>query len=105
MSAGPETEATIVNLKGQLDIGGCVELYERLEQAIGEGRPVRIDATAVERVDTAALQLLVAAFRECQSRGLPIAWSSTSEVLCRNAATIGLEAELALVSPTQEEPS
>ncbi len=100
---GSEENATVVSLKGSLDISGCAELHERLEQAIGEGQALLLDATGVERVDTAALQLLVATFRECQNRGLRIDWQSTSDVLCRNAATIGLESELALAAAVQEE--
>lgn len=50
----------------------------------------RIDGSAVERVDTAALQLLTLFRREALARGCAVSWCGASTVLCEAAGTLGL---------------
>ena len=60
-------EAEIV-LDGVLDVTGATALRERLIAALDVGLPVTLDATAVERVDTAALQVLIAFAHDAERR-------------------------------------
>jgi ABC-type transporter Mla MlaB component len=49
-----------------------------------------LDGRAVERVDTAALQLLTLFRREALSRGREVSWVGASTTLCEAADTLGL---------------
>ncbi len=55
-----------------------------------------LDATAVERVDTATLQLLAAFHRDALARGGKIAWAGVSTPLREAAERLGLAQALAL---------
>ena len=50
----------------------------------------QLDGSAVERVDTAALQLLTLFRREALSRGCAVSWRGASITLCEAAETLGL---------------
>jgi phospholipid transport system transporter-binding protein len=56
----------------------------------------QIDGRAVERVDTAALQLLTLFRREALSRGCAVSWRGASPTLCQAADTLGLAGALDL---------
>jgi ABC-type transporter Mla MlaB component len=56
----------------------------------------QLDGRAVERVDTAALQLLTLFRREALSRGCAVSWRGASAVLCEAADTLGLAGALDL---------
>ncbi|HKR77032.1 MAG TPA: STAS domain-containing protein [Rhodanobacter sp.] len=54
------------------------------------GGAVVLDGSRVERVDTAALQLLVLLRRELDGRGGTLAWQGSSEALNDAAGLLGL---------------
>ena len=56
----------------------------------------QIDGRAVERVDTAALQLLTLFRREALSRGSTVSWRGASSILCEAAGVLGLAKALDL---------
>ncbi len=68
------------------------ELGERLD----DSSPVQIDGSAVERSDTATLQLLVAFVRDLRAEGRPVEWVGCSAALRRGASSLGLEGALSL---------
>jgi phospholipid transport system transporter-binding protein len=55
-----------------------------------------LEAIEVERVDTAALQLLVAFHRDAQARGRQVAWAGVSVPLRDAAERLGLTKTLAM---------
>jgi phospholipid transport system transporter-binding protein len=55
-----------------------------------------LEASGVERVDTAALQLLAAFHRDAQTRGRQVAWAGVSASLRDAAERLGLTKTLAL---------
>ncbi|MBB6186221.1 STAS domain-containing protein [Rhodanobacter sp. MP7CTX1] len=59
-----------------------------------------LEASGVERVDTAALQLLVAFHRDALARGQQVAWASVSAPLRDAAERLGLTKTLALPAAT-----
>ena len=59
-----------------------------------------LDATAVQRVDTAVLQLLVAFHRDAQTRGEYITWTGVSAPLREAAERLGLTQALVLPAAT-----
>lgn len=70
------------------------ELAERLD----ESGTVQIDCTAVDRVDTAGLQLLAAFVRELRAEARGVEWVGCSDALKRATQALGLGAELGLSS-------
>jgi phospholipid transport system transporter-binding protein len=60
------------------------------------GGEVLVDGSAVERVDTAGLQLLVAFVQHQTAQGRKVSWTSASDALGRAANRLGLAACLHL---------
>jgi len=68
------------------------ELAERLD----ESGNVQIDGTAVDRIDTAGLQLLAAFVRELHAETRAVEWIGCSDALKKAAQVLGLGAALGL---------
>ena len=77
-------------LEPVLDIMGARDLYGKLNAVLTQRKPVALDASRVERVDTAALQLLTAFCRAAREGGLALSWHGISPALADAAATLGL---------------
>ncbi len=99
-----DLETPQVELKGSLDISGVIELQSNLRQSLQGQRAILIEATHVERADTAVLQLLCAFFREAEEQSVEIDWSGASDALCSAARQIGLEECLSLASTSRSRP-
>lgn len=84
-----------LSLEGSLDIAGARELREALAGLLEAGEPCAIEASAVERADAAAVQLLHAFAREARARGVPLAWRDPSPALREAFRLLGLERTLA----------
>jgi phospholipid transport system transporter-binding protein len=74
------------------DVGG---LQQQLRAAL-DAPQIVLDASTVERVDTAALQLLVVFQREAAKRGKQMNWAGVSAPLHDAASQLGLAQTLAL---------
>ncbi len=61
---------------------------------------VTIDASMVQRVDTAGIQLLLALIQEIQRRNGSLQWREPAESLLQTAATLGLGEALGLAQAT-----
>lgn len=81
----------ILSLPAHLDIAHAGELKQALDAALAEKPPLLLDAGAVEQVDTAGLQLLLA-FRRTRA----IEWRNPSPALRDAAALAGMAGALAL---------
>ncbi|MGN6705340.1 MAG: STAS domain-containing protein [Rhodanobacter sp.] len=92
-------EAAVVCLPADCRLAAQAELKAQLQQVLLHGDIV-IDAQALERVDTAALQLLVLFRRELEHNGGALAWRGANEVLREAAALLGLEQSLNLPTAT-----
>jgi ABC-type transporter Mla MlaB component len=84
--AAAPADAT-VRLAASTVIGDVARLREELLPLVGMGAVVTIDAGAVERIDTAALQLLHAFGRERRAAGRELRWGDPSAAF-RGAATV-----------------
>jgi anti-anti-sigma regulatory factor len=85
-----------VKLKPTLGIAEVRTFQARLDKALSAGRAVVIDASRVDRVDTASLQLLCAFFRSSRAAGVKVRWKAPAEALCVDAAVLGVSALLEL---------
>lgn len=74
------------------------ELRAGLLDALADGTPLVLDGSAIERIDTAGLQLLVGLSFECMERGIGFAWRARSEALKDAIALTGL-------APLMESPT
>ena len=84
-----------VNLEKRVVIGRIEDLKSTLISAM-EAEHVRFDASAVEAVDTASLQLLVAFFNERGARKLQCSWDAVSDEFTERARITGLTPWLGL---------
>ena len=107
MSAADPTSATtmgakalspdaVLRLPAQCTIRDATELLGQLMLRLEHSAPLYIDAAKVERIDTAALQLLVAFLSDRKARRRAVVWLECSESLMRAAGALGLTSALAL---------
>lgn len=90
-----ENQSNIV-LDAGLGIADVAQLKQVLQVTHETEGDVCVTATAVEMLDTAALQLLVAFVREAKSGGSDVRWKDPSSAFCEAAALLDLERELGL---------
>jgi len=79
-----------------LDITGVAEFHAHCLEALGTQQNLMINASQVERVDTAALQVLGAFIQDANTRQQAVQWDAPSESLCQSAALLGLSEVLCL---------
>lgn len=92
-------------LPRSFDITAVTTVASDLNQALGLG-DLMVDATAVAKVDAAALQLLCAAVISARARHARVAWKGVPAVLADAAQTLALGEVLGLTpapAPTQED--
>lgn len=88
-----ESEA-LLKLEGALTVSGAMDLKDQLSAYLGKYRKVVIDASSVELIDTAALQLLTSFIRQLRQDSVEVSWAGKSEVLLNTAALLGLSSYL-----------
>ncbi|MBD8881943.1 STAS domain-containing protein [Rhodanobacter sp. 7MK24] len=93
-------EVATVVLPADCRIGAQAVLQAELSEAL-RGGAIEFDGSQVERVDTAALQLLVLFRRALDARGGTLSWRSVSTALNDAASLLGLARilELPAVGP------
>lgn len=84
-----------VVLPADCRIADLAEVKQAIQAALATGA-LGIDASAVERVDTAALQLLLAARRDANKAAATFAWNGVSDALRDAAGVLGLAQTLEL---------
>lgn len=93
MSASEENRIACAEV---LDISAVQDLHQQLARVLASGGGVVLDASLVERADTAALQLLCAFMQEASVNGVSVHWHEPTAELCDAVSLLGLEAELGL---------
>lgn len=87
-----------ITLAAVLDALQGVELYAALGPLLDNPAPVTLDAGKVERVDTLALQVLLAFVMARCSAGQAVGWSQVSTEFRRATDLLGMSQPLGLVS-------
>jgi ABC-type transporter Mla MlaB component len=85
----------VIALPSQCLLRDVVEYRERLLNCI-DAQSVSIDASAVERIDTAFMQVLLAFVRDRTAAREHLAWLNVSDTLIDAARVLGLQSALAL---------
>jgi anti-anti-sigma regulatory factor len=73
-----------------LDVAHARKLYHELDEVLAEHQPLTLDASHVERIDAATLQLIAAFCCAARDAGVPVRWSAASTVLRDAAALLDL---------------
>lgn len=101
MASKSKTDAATAKVEARVDmaadcrIADVGQLHRQLRVALDASQIV-LDGSTVDRVDTAALQLLVVFQREAQKRGRQVSWAGVSAPLHDAASQLGLAQTLAL---------
>jgi anti-anti-sigma regulatory factor len=85
-----------VQLDAHLELAVLPELVQRLQEPLAQGKPLVLDGSAVQSVDGASLQLLLAATRAARQEHIPCGWHQPSPPLKKAAALLGITDELLL---------
>ncbi|MDE2308724.1 MAG: STAS domain-containing protein [Xanthomonadaceae bacterium] len=88
-------QSVVVTLPADCRMAAQAQLLQELLAALDAGA-IELDGRAVERVDTAALQLLTLFKREVNARGGMLNWMGASEALDEAAGLLGLAKTLEL---------
>ena len=91
-----KTQPTVIPCDDSLDISVVHELYQTLQQVVETSNPLVIDATNVERIDTAGLQLLCAFMQHAQDRSITVQWHQPAPAVYDAARLLDLEGLLHL---------
>ena len=95
-SSTEASHTTLIYCSPELDISGAKDLSETLQAALRAQCPVVLEATHVERVDTAVLQMLCAFVRDAQASGMVVQWRQPSPALENAARLLNVRPCLAL---------
>jgi len=94
----PEKEpaSNTLALAAECTVADAGSLKERLAGLLDEPQAVTLDVTALQRIDTAGLQVITAFVRERAGRGHQVEWQGTAPVLATAAQLLGLGSLLKL---------
>jgi anti-anti-sigma regulatory factor len=81
-------------LPQSLELIAAEPLCRKLQDKLHSARPILLDGSRVERISTPCLQILVAASKSAQARGVSFELRSPSKVLLDALADLGLEQAL-----------
>ena len=88
ITEGPEV--THVVLGATMEISMAQALYRQLTPCLAQASALVVDASQVQRVDTAALQTLAYFYRCARERGIPFQWRAVSPALQQAVHSLGL---------------
>jgi len=83
-------------LSASCTVRDCIALKSALLDMLMDPQPVTIDVRAVERIDTAALQLLCAFVRDRKAAGGQVLWAGSTESFSEAIRLLGLQKALAV---------
>lgn len=90
------SKPVVVELPSNLTIATADALHEQLEPLLNGGEDVVLNASSVQRADTAGLQTLLAFARAMEARSAVMTWSAPSKILVDAAEQLGLKQFLSL---------
>ena len=91
-----EKPSTTLALAAECMVSGASSLKESLAGLLDEPLPVTLDITALQRIDTAGLQVITAFIRDRAGHGRTVEWQGTAPALTTAAQLLGLTSLLRL---------
>ena len=85
-----------VHLGDVLEVSGVQDLYNELKAALEGDNSLNVDASCVNRVDTASLQMLVSLVEYAKRHNRDVSVQSTSEAFAKTAMILGVGAALGM---------
>lgn len=85
-----------IELASVINLSTISTLKSQLDEAVGKDSDVIVLGANVEKVDTAALQLLMVFSEKIKAGGNVVSWLQPSEEVYNVAALLGLESALCL---------
>ncbi|WP_286239186.1 STAS domain-containing protein [Neptuniibacter halophilus] len=85
-----------LKLPEELSIANVTEWKNKLIDLVNEPEPLLLEADQLARVDTAAMQLLLAFVRKASAANKSCQWQNPSTVLIETAEQLGLSQSLSL---------
>ena len=73
---------TRIDITGALDIYNAAEQRQHLLDALGAGKEVEIDLSQVSEIDSAGVQLMIAAKREAAAQDKTLSFTGQSQTVC-----------------------
>jgi len=98
---GTGTDSSCIQCGETMDIAAVTEFRTQLMEALETRQALTLDASKVERADTAALQLLSTFIQDADSQQQVVQWKDPTQALRQSAALLGLS-ELLHFAPTPE---
>ncbi|MGH8297082.1 MAG: STAS domain-containing protein [Steroidobacteraceae bacterium] len=83
-------KAAALRLAAQCTVAEAESLQSELARRLSEPAPVTVDVNALERIDTAGLQLLAAFVRDRRTAGRAVEWRGRPSALDAAAGLLGL---------------
>jgi phospholipid transport system transporter-binding protein len=88
--------STTFSLPAECTVSGATSLKESLAGLLAVPLPVTLDIAALQRIDTAALQVITAFVRERGANGRQVEWQGSAPVIATAAQLLGLTSLLKL---------
>ncbi|MCW8923623.1 MAG: STAS domain-containing protein [Gammaproteobacteria bacterium] len=85
-----------LELDSSLVINKASDIYEQLKSVDTSGQSIEIDASKVEAIDTAILQLIFAFALNLKEKDIKLSWYKPTEGLLNKASILGLTEQLGL---------
>ncbi len=95
-----KTDETRLVLDSIITVNDAQTMYTQLNSLLELKQDITIDASAVEMLDTAILQLLLAFVNKIKAQNRVVVWSKPSEEMINRATTLNLQAGLGLDGAT-----
>jgi anti-anti-sigma regulatory factor len=92
--AAPILAPPMIQLEAKMTIVQAAVLHRTLAERLAQAEPIVLDASRVEEIDTAILQLLTNLWRTCGQRSIVCTWHGVSDTMRRAAVLIGVDAIL-----------
>lgn len=84
-----------ITFPDNLTIGQITQIYEDLKPVIeGENEQLMINASAVDSIDTAGLQLLLRIKQVCVDKNISFSWDGVSDTVKQNSEKLGMNSAL-----------
>ena len=97
----PLSSPGVYALSAECTVAASDTLKSGLLEVVDAAFPITLDIAAVQRIDTAGMQLIAAFVRERESHGRRVEWCGSAPAFTSAARLLGLTATLGLSEPAQ----
>lgn len=90
------SESVSIELPERLDIASAERIHMQLEQVLEQGCAIDLIGTAVQKIDTAGVQILTGFFAEAMNQHLVVNWQDVSDSITETFSFLNLTAAVGL---------